>query len=114
MAGGVDLPENFETLGMAALASLGIRSLAALKWEVAKPLFDEMFECIEIIPDKKKTHIHRPLITDTDIEEITTRFKLRLEWWKLHMDFLTAVLPSLGDTAKKTTGSITPIAASPK
>jgi hypothetical protein len=113
MAGNIDLPENFESLGMAALASLGVRALASLKWEVAKPLLDEMFECIQIIPDKKKTHVSRDLI-ESDIEEIPTRFQLRLEWWKLHMGFLTAVLPSLGDTAKKTTASITPIAVSPK
>lgn len=100
MAGGINLPENFETLGMAGLASLGIRSLAALKWEVAKPLLDEMFDCIQIVPDKRKAHVSRDLIED-DVEEIPTRYKLRLEWWKLHMGFLTAVLPSLGDQAKR-------------
>lgn len=100
MAGNIDLPENFETLGMAALASLGLQVLASLKWETAKPLLDEMFDCIQIVPDKRKMHISRDLI-EQDIEEIATRFQLRLEWWKLHMGFLTAALPSLGGTAKK-------------
>lgn len=113
MAGGVELPENFETLGMAGLASLGIRSIAALRWEIAKPLLDEMFDCIQIVPDKKKTHVSRDLIED-DVEEIPTRYKLRLEWWKLHMGFLTAVLPSLGDQAKRQSEKLTPIPMSPK
>lgn len=113
MAGGVELPENFENLGMAALATLGIRSLAALNYEIAKPLLDQMFECIAIIPDKKKTHVSRALI-ESDIEEIPTRFKLRLEWWKLHMGFLTDVLPSLGDQAKRPTEKLSLIPTSPK
>lgn len=90
MSGNVEIPEGFQELGMAGLAELGMRSLGALKWEVAEPLLAEMLECVEYIPDPNKTHVHRPLIED-DIEEVASRLKLRIEVWKLHMDFLEAV-----------------------
>jgi hypothetical protein len=94
----VELPENFSELGMAGLAELGMRSLSGLKWEVAEPLLAEMMECIQIIPDPSKTHVVRPLIDD-DIEEVLTRINLRMEVWKLHMDFLSAVAPSISSKA---------------
>lgn len=99
MASGVDLPENFERLGMAGMAELGIRALSGLKWEVAKPLLDEMFECIQIMPDPNKPHVVRPLI-EQDIEEISTRGKLRMEVWKLHTGFLKAVAKSRSEEPK--------------
>ncbi len=99
-ASNVNLPEGFTSLGAAALAELGIRALTGLKWEVAAPLLAEMFECVQIIPDPKKTHIVRPLIEE-DIEEIQTRFTLRMEVWKLNLGFLMAAIPSLESLGKK-------------
>lgn len=94
MAGGVNLPEGFERLGMAGMAEVGIKALAGLQWEVAKPLLDEMFACIKIQPDKSNPNLSRDLL-EQDIEEIPTRVKLRAEVWKLHTGFLKAVLPSI-------------------
>ena len=94
MAGGVNLPEGFERLGMAGMAEVGIKALAGLQWEVAKPLLDEMFSCVKIQPDKTNPNLVRDLI-EQDIEEIPTRIKLRAEVWKLHTGFLKAVLPSI-------------------
>lgn len=94
MAGGVELPENFERLGMAGMAEVGIKALSGLKWEVAEPLLNEMWECVQIMPDPSKPHVVRPLI-EQDIEEIATRIKLRAEVWKLHTDFFKAVAPSI-------------------
>jgi hypothetical protein len=92
----VELPEGFEELGMAGLAELGMRALSGLKWEVAEPLLGEMMECIQIIPDPKKTHVVRALSEEQeDIAEVMTRLKLRMEVFKLHTDFLEAVAPSL-------------------
>lgn len=93
-----NLPDNFEELGMAGLAELGMRSLGALRWEVAEPLLAEMLECVQIIPDPSKPHVVRLLIED-DIEEVLTRLKLRMEVWGLHMDFLRAVVPSISGKA---------------
>jgi hypothetical protein len=101
MANNVELPEGFEELGMGGLAELGIKALSGLKWEAAKPLFDEMFQCLQYIPDPKKTHVVRALIPD-DIEEVSTRLKLRMEILKLHTDFFTSAVPSLVATKRET------------
>lgn len=110
MAGGVEVPEGFERLGMAAMAEIGIRALSGLRWEVAEPLLDEMWSCIQIMPDPSKPHLVRNLIEE-DIEEITTRVKLRAEVWKLHTGFFKAVAPSISQglraaVEEKTTPSI--------
>ena len=96
MAGGVDLPEGFESLGMAGIAEVGLKALAGLRYEVAEPLLAEMMGCVLFIPDPMKPHVVRPLIEE-DIEEIATRIKLRAEVWKLHTDFLQAAAPSSSD-----------------
>ena len=93
MANGVELPEGFEQMGMAAMAEIGIKALSGLKWEIAKPLLDEMWDCVKIMPDPTKPHVVRDLI-EQDIEEIPTRINLRVEVWKLHVGFLKAVAPS--------------------
>lgn len=89
IAGGVELPEGFERMGMAGMAELGIKALSGLRWEVAEPLLAEMWECVEIIPDPTKPHVVRALIED-DVEEVLTRGKIRAEVWKLHTGFLKA------------------------
>lgn len=95
MAGDVSIPQGFERAGMAGLAELGIRSLASLKWEVAKPLLDEMWECVAIMPDPRAPHVVRPVMDAADdIEEVPTRLKLRYEILAMHMDFLKAVVNS--------------------
>ena len=104
MAGGVDIPEGYENLGMAGIAQLGIKALTGLRWEVAEPLLAQMWECITIMPDKTKPNIIRPLL-DQDIEEIMTRVKLRAEVWKLHTGFSLAVAPSISK-AKPATAEI--------
>lgn len=93
MAGGVQLPEGFERMGMAGMAEVGIKALSGLSWNEAKPLLDEMWECVKIRPDPSKPNVERFLIEE-DIEEVATRIKLRAEIWKLHADFLKAVNPS--------------------
>lgn len=94
MAGGVEVPEGFDRMGMAAMAEIGIKALAGLKWDVAEPLLAEMWSCVMYIPDPSKPHVIRNLIEE-DIEEISTRIKIRAEVWKLHTGFLKAVAPSI-------------------
>ena len=93
MASGMQLPEGFERSGMAGMAELGIRALSRLKWDDAKPLLDEMFECVQYMPDPSKPGLLRKPL-DVDIEEISTRVKLRAEVWNLHTGFLKAASPS--------------------
>src|SRR5574338_1443535 len=89
MANGVDLPEGVENAGMAAIAQIGIKALARLKWEDAKPLLDEMMGCVQFMPDPRKPMVVRPLFAD-DIEEIATRVKLRARVFALHTAFFKA------------------------
>lgn len=102
----VNVPENFKDMGMAALAELGMKALGSLNPDTAKPLLDEMFDGIQFIPDPKFPIKNvRPLIEE-DIDEISTRLKLRMEVWQLNMGFLDAVLPSLGIAAEQPGGSV--------
>lgn len=94
MAGGVEVPAGFERMGMAAMAEVGIKALSQLKWEVAEPLLNEMWQCVQVMPDPARPHVVRRLIEE-DIEEVMTRVKLRAEIWKLHTGFLKAVAPSI-------------------
>lgn len=103
MAGGVEVPENFDKMGMAGMAEMGIRALSTLEWDVAEPLLNEMWDCVQVMPDSSKPHVVRKLIEE-DIEEITTRMKLRAEVWNLHTGFLKAVAPSLSGGSKVTAG----------
>ena len=101
MAGGVEVPPGFDRMGMAAMAEIGIKALVGLKWEVAEPLLAEMWSCVQFMPDPSKPHVIRNLIEE-DIEEITTRIKLRAEVWKLHTGFLKAVAPSISGDSRVT------------
>lgn len=98
IAGGIELPDGFELMGMAGLAEIGIKALSKLSWKDAEPLLAEMWQCIRIMPDPSKPHIIRNLIEE-DIEEIATRVKLRAEVWKLHVGFLKAGALSISQDA---------------
>lgn len=89
---GVEIPEGIERMGMAGLVEIGIKALTKLRFEVISPLLDEMFDCVQFMPDAAKPHIVRKLFSG-DIEEIKTRVKLRWEVLQLHADFLKAVAP---------------------
>lgn len=86
MQSGLDVPDDYKSMGMSALASIGIRALSNLRFDVAEPLLDEMLACVKIKPSPD---VVRDLI-EQDIEEIGTRLKLRVEVGKLHLDFLMA------------------------
>lgn len=104
ISSGVEIPDGVENMSMAAMAEIGIRALSGLTWEIAQPLLDEMFQCVQIMPDAQKPHVVRPLI-EQDIEEVMTRIKLRAEVWKLHTGFLQAVAPSMSAKSTATAAS---------
>jgi hypothetical protein len=93
MRSGVEVPENIASIGLAGVAVLGIRALSGLEWSLAKPLFDEMWTCVQIIPNPAKPEVVRNLV-DSDIEEVKTRLFLRKEIIGLHVDFFTDAAPS--------------------
>lgn len=70
---------------LAELAAVGMKGLAQIPPESAKPLLDEMMRCVKIkLPDGNI----RELLPN-DIEEVATRVKLRIEVFNIHTDFFT-------------------------
>jgi len=104
VASNVNLPPRYEELGTAGLAEMGLRAIGGLSWETAQPLLAEMLTCIQAIPTPARPEIRRPLIEE-DIEEVSTRLKLRVEVWKLHFDFFSqgGLSSLLGSTMKAAT-----------
>lgn len=87
-ASGVDLPENFMSMGLAGMAVVGVKALGGVEYERAKPLLDEMLACVSIMPDDRHPEVRRKLMED-DIEEVATLMLLRKEILNLHVDFFT-------------------------
>lgn len=93
---GVELPEDYKDMGMAAIASLGFTALSGMQFGDAKPLLDEMMDCIKFIGDPTRPEATtRALVSGdgADIEEISTRLLLRKEVFSLHTDFFTIAKP---------------------
>ena len=83
---GIEVPENIGSAGLAGIAAMGLRALGGLSFEVAEPLLDEMFGCVQRVT---ASGVARPLVED-DIEEVSTRLRLRREVFALHVDFSQA------------------------
>lgn len=90
---GVELPDEAMQSGFAGIASYGLTLIGKLPYEDADVLMDEMFTCVQAIPDPARPSVTRALVED-DIEEIGTRVKIRIEVFKLHADFSKAAEPS--------------------
>lgn len=86
MNGGVDIPENILQAGFAGIAAVGVKALGNVHVDQAQPLLDELFACVQALPDPSKPNITRSLV-DTDTEEVSTLFKLQMEVLALHVDF---------------------------
>lgn len=87
--GGAEVPANVLAAGMQGIASFGLLSVLKMPIEMARPLLAEMMACVQIIPDPSRPQVARPLVDD-DIEEISTRFKLRQEVFELIAGFSIA------------------------
>lgn len=90
MNAGVEIPDNIAEAGLAGVAAMGLKAIAKLPFDSAKPLLDKMMGCIQIQPSPTVT---RALIPD-DIEEVATLLQLRKQVLGLHMDFSMAAAPS--------------------
>jgi hypothetical protein len=84
---GAEVPEGAQAAGMAGFAIMGVQALYQLRAEILKPLLDEMFECVRYEHDQK--HAPQPIQAGqlSQIEEVATRLKLRLELLELHTGF---------------------------
>lgn len=95
---GAVLPDPKEAGGMQALAVAGLQALANLSFDVAEPLLDEMMECVKYQPPVPNAPPQPIFSGDAEqIEEVATRFKLRLAVLELHTGF------SLADARPKST-----------
>ncbi|PVX61234.1 hypothetical protein [Paraburkholderia unamae] len=96
---GVEVPEDLLSAGLAGIAAIGVKSLSKVPYELARPLFDEMMDCIAIVPDPKQPLVKRgyggigPMIED-DIEEVSTRLQLKKAVLDLHLDFFLSAARS--------------------
>lgn len=86
----VEIPDDVAAAGMAGIAVLGLKMLGGANWHDVEPLMDEMFRCVQYRPDPaKQPNFVRPPMEE-DIEEVKTRYKLRLEVLSLHVGFSIA------------------------
>lgn len=88
---GFDMPAD---ASWPALVALGFQAFLSAPWADVEPLLDELFDCVERVPDPTKPQVTRPLV-ESDIEEISTRVKLRDEVFNLHSGFSIADALSL-------------------
>jgi hypothetical protein len=86
---GVEIPEGAFDAGMASMAKIGLGMVCKLPYDEAESLLDEMLSCVTIMPDPSKPNITRDLVED-DTEEVATLLKLRVQTFKLHVDFSKA------------------------
>jgi hypothetical protein len=109
---GMDIPDDIATAGLAGVAALGVKALGGMSFEDAEPLLDEMFSMVSFVPDPARPAIKRgyggvgPIIED-DIEEISTRLRLRKELFFLHVNFSMPVAGSIS-ASLPATGASTP------
>lgn len=87
MNSGIEVPDDIRAQGIAGIASLGFRALMGIRWDTAKPLLDEMWQCVSVVPDPKgkPDFIRKPV--EEDVEEVATRAFLRAEVYALHVGF---------------------------
>lgn len=105
MQSGVEIPDELAGAGLAGLAAVGIKSLARIPFDLAKPLFDQLMSCVQIVPDRANQQFTRALLED-DVEEITTRLQLRKAALMLHIDFFLSAAPSTQEADAATTSPV--------
>src|SRR5690348_15347201 len=84
--GGIDVPEDIASAGLAGIAVMGLKAVGAMQFADAETLMNEMFACVEAVPDPTKRAITTQLF-DESIEEVATRLYLRKRVFGLHVDF---------------------------
>lgn len=72
--------------GTEAAASAGIKALSGVSYEQAKPLYDELLACCEVMVGDHFEHLSVSN-ADVHIEDVKTLFKLRMEAAKLNFSF---------------------------
>lgn len=119
--GGGEIPIDLRAVGWEGIAIIGINTFlrGSIRSEEMIPLFDELLECVKVIRDPKFPDVVSPVVSDDDIEEVATRWWLRAEVVRVHINFspldaLSALLRSIvaKDPTLKTTSTSAPESAS--
>ena len=84
--GGVIIDDSILSMGMQAVAAVGISGIMNAPFHEIEPLMDEIMGCVTIKPDPRNLDIKRPILEE-DIEEWKTMLNLRVEVLKLHTGF---------------------------
>jgi hypothetical protein len=84
---GIELDEQTINSGMIGFANLSLRLFGNLPFDDARSLLDEMMTCVTIRPSPIEKPMIERAVNDDDIEEVLTRFKLRMEIIALHVGF---------------------------
>lgn len=105
---GMQVPEDLKSMGLAGIFTLGVKALGSIEWTMAEPLMDEMFACVQIIPNPERdTNVKRGLV-EADIEEVATRIKLRADVFELHTGFSQVVAKFKSAAAAAIQESVSP------
>lgn len=91
---GMDIGDTAGKPAMESLVIKGIMSLANVSPYEIKPLFDELMTCVKFVPDPVKNPMLMRSPEPDDIEEIQTRYKLKMEVFSLHTGFSMPEAPS--------------------
>lgn len=104
MNSGFEVPDDLAESGFAGLAAMGMKALGNAPIDTMQPLLDELFECVQFVPDPTKPGV---MMSDIErhVEEIKTFFMLQKEVLALH------VVPFMSGI--KSTGALMPAAAHP-
>jgi len=104
------IPLDLRGIGFEGIAIMGINTFlrGSISSDQMLPLFDELLECVKLVRDPRFPEVASPIVTDDDIEEVATRWWLRSEVVRVHINFsplgaLSALLRSI--TTKATDGS---------
>lgn len=88
---GMDAQNLDLTSGMLGMAKFAFQAIGGIDPDVGGELLDELLTCAQIIPGGG---IARPIVLDSDIEDVKTLYILRKEALMIHIDFLAQGSPS--------------------
>lgn len=83
---GMDIGD-IQSMPMQTLAITGIQHLFKLGDDDIKPLLDQMWKCVKIVPDPKNNPLFDRPLNEDDVEEVATLLMLRAEVIALHTGF---------------------------
>ena len=112
---GADVPDELAAAGFQGLFIYGLKSFASVSFGDLKPLMDELMGCARIVPDVQKNPDFARKIIEDDIEEVSTRLRLKSEIIDLHVGFSVAGFLSqlLSEATKKPASSNIPTSPNP-